>query len=40
MVTFTRKRIISLFLGKKRPVAEKKDYIEGEILDRDKKDDL
>ena len=40
LVPFTRKRIISLFLGKKRPVAEKKDYIEGEILDRDKKDDL
>ena len=40
LVPFTRKKIISLFLGKKRPVAEKKDYIEGEILDRDKKDDL
>tara|TARA_A100000164_G_scaffold297592_1_gene271922 strand:- start:148 stop:564 length:417 start_codon:yes stop_codon:yes gene_type:complete len=40
LVPFTRKKIISLFLKKKRPVADKKDYIEGEILDRDKKDDL
>ena len=40
LVPFTRKIIISLFLKKKRPVADKKDYIEGEILDRDKKDDL
>ena len=27
-------------LKKKGPVVDKKDYIEGEILDRDKKDDL
>ena len=40
LIPFTRKRIINLFLKKKRPVAGKKDYIEGEILDRDKKDDL
>ena len=40
LIPFTRKIIISLFLKKKRPVADKKDYIEGEILDRDKKDDL
>ena len=40
LIPFTRKKIISLFLNKKRPVADKKDYIEGEILDRDKKDDL
>ena len=40
LIPFTRKKIISLFLKKKRPVADKKDYIEGEILDRDKKDDL
>ncbi len=40
LIPFTRKKIISLFLRKKRTVADKKDYIEGEILDRDKKDDL
>ena len=40
LIPFTRRKIISLFLKKKRPVAGKKDYIEGEILDRDKKDDL
>ena len=40
LIPFTRKKIISLFLKKKRTVADKKDYIEGEILDRDKKDDL
>ena len=40
LIPFTRKKVISLFLKKKRPVADKKDYIEGEILDRDKKDDL
>ncbi len=40
LIPFTRKIIISLFLKKKRPVADKKDYIEGEILDRDKKDEL
>ena len=40
LIPFTRKKIISLFLNKKRPVTDKKDYIEGEILDRDKKDDL
>ena len=40
LIPFTRKKIISLFLNKKRPVADKKDYIEGEIIDRDKKDDL
>ena len=40
LIPFTRKKIISLFLKKKRPVADKKDYIEGEIIDRDKKDDL
>ena len=40
LIPFTRKKIISLFLKKKRPVTDKKDYIDGEILDRDKKDDL
>ena len=40
LIPFTRKKIISLFLKKKKPVADKKDYIEGEIIDRDKKDDL
>ena len=40
LIPFTRKKIINLFLKKKRPVTDKKDYIEGEILDRDKKDDL
>ena len=40
LIPFTRKKIIGLFLNKKRPVADKKDYIDGEILDRDKKDDL
>ena len=40
LIPFTRKKIISLFLNKKRPVTDKKDYIDGEILDRDKKDDL
>ena len=40
LIPFTRKKIIRLFLNKKRPVTDKKDYIEGEILDRDKKDDL
>ena len=40
LIPFTRKKIISLFMKRKRPVTDKKDYIEGEILDRDKKDDL
>ena len=40
LIPFTRKKIINLFLKKKRPEADKKDYIDGEILDRDKKDDL
>ena len=40
LIPFTRKKIISLFLNKKRPVTDKKDYIDGEILDGDKKDDL
>ena len=40
LIPFTRKKIISLFLNKKRPVTDKKDYIDGEILDRDKTDDL
>ena len=40
LIPFTRKKIISLFLKKKRSVTDKKDYIDGEILDRDKKDDL
>ena len=40
LIPFTRKKIVNLFLKKKGPVADKKDYIEGEILDRDKKDDL
>ena len=40
LIPFTRKKMINLFLKKKRPVTDKKDYIEGEILDRDKKDDL
>ena len=40
LIPFTRKKIIRLFLKKKRPVTDKKDYIEGEILDRDKKDDI
>ena len=40
LIPFTRKKIINLFLKKKRPVTDKKDYIEGEILDRDKKDDI
>ena len=40
LIPFTRKKIINLFLKKNRPVTDKKDYIEGEILDRDKKDDI
>ncbi len=40
LIPFTRKKIINLFMKKKRPLADKKDYIEGEILDRDKKDEL
>ena len=40
LIPFTIKKIISLFLKKKRSVTDKKDYIDGEILDRDKKDDL
>ena len=40
LIPFTRKKIVNLFLKKKGPVVDKKDYIEGEILDRDKKDDL
>ena len=39
LVPFTRRKIINLFIKKKRkPVDEKKDYIEGEILDKDKDD--
>ena len=38
---FTRRKIINLFLRKKRrPINEKKDYIDGEILDKEKKDEL
>ena len=38
---FTRRKIINLFLRKKRrPINEKKDYIDGEILDKEKKDKL
>ena len=40
LIPFTRKKIINLFLKKKKSVTDKKDYIEGEILDGDKKDDL
>ena len=40
LIPFTRKKIINLFLRKKGSVTDKKDYIEGEILDGDKKDDL
>ena len=40
LIPFTRKKIINLFLRKKESVTDKKDYIEGEILDGDKKDDL
>ena len=29
LIPFTRKKIISLFLNKKRPVTDKKDYIDG-----------
>jgi len=37
LVPYTRKKIINLFLKKKRrPINEKKDYIDGEILDKDK----
>ena len=39
LVPFTRRKIINLFINKKRkPIDEKKDYIEGEILDKDKDD--
>ena len=39
LVPFTRRKIINLFIKKKRkPINEKKDYIEGEILDKDKDD--
>ena len=39
LVPFTRRKIINLFIKKKRkPIDEKKDYIEGEILDKDKDD--
>tara|TARA_A100001011_G_scaffold393182_1_gene482456 strand:- start:955 stop:1380 length:426 start_codon:yes stop_codon:yes gene_type:complete len=43
LIPFTRKVLINLFFIKKNsPVEEKKNYIEGEILDKDKdkKDDL
>tara|TARA_B100002052_G_C15792265_1_gene556917 strand:- start:638 stop:1063 length:426 start_codon:yes stop_codon:yes gene_type:complete len=43
LIPFTRKVLINLFIIKKNsPVEEKKNYIEGEILDKDKdkKDDL
>ena len=37
LVTFTRRKIIGLLIKKKRkPINEKKDYIEGEILNKDK----
>ena len=37
LIPFTRKLIINYFIIKKnRPVEEKKNYIEGEILDKDK----
>ena len=39
LVPFKRRKIINLFIKKKRnPIDEKKDYIEGEILDKDKDD--
>jgi len=39
LIPFTRRKIINLFIKKKRkPIDEKKDYIEGEILDKDKDD--
>ena len=39
LVPFTRRKIINLFIKKKRkPIDEKKDYIEGEILNKDKDD--
>ena len=39
LVPFTRRKIINLFIKKKRkPIDEKKDYIEGEIMDKDKDD--
>ncbi|MEC7143524.1 MAG: FxsA family protein [Pseudomonadota bacterium] len=40
LIPFKIKKIINLFLKKKGSVTDKKDYIEGEILDGDKKDDL
>ena len=37
LVPFTRRKIIGLLIKKKRkPINEKKDYIEGEILNKDK----
>ena len=39
LVPFTRRKLINSFIKKKRkPIDEKKDYIEGEILDKDKDD--
>ena len=39
LIPFTRKKIINLFIKKKtKPINKEKDYIDGEILERDKDD--
>ena len=39
LIPFTRKKIINLFIKKKtEPINKEKDYIDGEILERDKDD--
>ena len=41
LIPFTRRIIINLFFIKRnKPVGEKKNYIDGEILDKDKNDEL
>ena len=39
LIPFTRKKIINLFIkNKTKPINKEKDYIDGEILERDKDD--
>ena len=39
LIPFTRKKIINLLIKKKtKPINKEKDYIDGEILERDKDD--
>lgn len=39
LIPFSRKKLINLFLSKKR-FEDKENFIEGEIIDKDKKDEL